>query len=87
MRVLGATLQRVGLLIVGGTLLAGFVVAAYALGDGLHRLAGGELVGEKEVFEHLILYPVAAAMAGGVAAIVGLVLIYVGDGTQSQAMP
>lgn len=84
MRVLGATLQRVGLVIVVGALFAGLLVAVYALGDGLHRLSQGELVGEKETLKRLLLYPIGAAMAGGVAAVAGLVLMAVGDETSGS---
>ena len=84
MRVLGATLQRVGLVIVVGALFAGLLVAVYALGDGLHRLSQGELVGEKETLKRLLLYPMGAAMAGGLAAVAGLVLMALGDETSGS---
>ena len=78
-RILGPAVERVGLYILGVAYSGGLVVALYALGDGLHRWSDGQLSGVTDAVKRLLLYPIVAAMAGGVAAIPGLVLMFVGD--------
>jgi len=85
MRVFGVMLQRVGRVIAVGAFLGGLALAVYALGDGLHRLAEGELSGEKEALKRLVLYPAGAAMVGSLAAVVGLVLMYLGESTRNSS--
>jgi hypothetical protein len=96
-----AALERTGLTIAAVALGGGLVVGLYAFGDGLHGFSDGRLSGVVDALRHLLLYPIVAAFAGGVAAVPGVVVMYAGHrlkerglatepesvGTSSQAMP
>jgi hypothetical protein len=59
-------------------LVAGLAVAGWAVAGGVHALVDGQL-GEKAAAERLALIPIGACVAGGVAALPGLLLAYFGD--------
>ena len=69
---------RGGMVLAAVALAAGLAVAGWALAGGLHALIDGQL-GEKAAAERLALIPIAACVAGGLAALPGLLLAYLGD--------
>lgn len=77
--ILGRTLDRLGLVIVCIALFAGVVLALYVLADGVRKLADGDLSGLTDALARLLVYPVAAAAAGGLVVAVGVFLMYLGD--------
>jgi hypothetical protein len=66
------------MLLAATALVAGLCVAGWALAGGVHALVDGQL-GEKAAAERLALIPIGACLAGGVAALPGLLLAYLGD--------
>jgi hypothetical protein len=78
-RLLGSALLRAGYLITAGALLGGLLLAAYLGTEAVHRLAYGEYPGEKDAVEHLLLFPLGAAIAGTIVAILGLILTLLGQ--------
>jgi hypothetical protein len=69
---------RGGMLLAAAALVAGLAVAGWALAGGLHALIAGQL-GEKAAAERLALIPIGACAAGGIAALPGLLLAYLGE--------
>jgi hypothetical protein len=78
-RLFGEIALRTGKVIVVAALVGGMGFAAYAIAAGLHALVDGQLLGEKQVLERLALIPIGAVVAGGVAALPGVFLTYLGD--------
>jgi len=76
MRTVGVVLFRLGRAIAFGAIVAGLLLAAYALAAALNRLHDEGFAGAKEALTHFLLYPVAAAVAGGLVAVSGVVLMY-----------
>jgi hypothetical protein len=68
---------RGGMVLAAVALVAGIAVAGWALAGGLHALIDGQL-GEKAAAERLALIPIGACVAGGIAALPGLLLAYLG---------
>ena len=85
MRTLGVVLRRLGLVTAGGGFVCGLLVALYALFDAIDRLAHHRLGDVTRALERLVLYPLCAALAGSVVAVIGLVLMYAGDRTLDRA--
>lgn len=83
MRLLGFLLLRAGYLITAGALLGGLSLAAYLGAEAVHRLVYDGFPGEKDAVEHLLLFPVGAAVAGTIVAILGLILTLLGQSALS----
>jgi hypothetical protein len=66
------------MLLAAAALVAGLGVAGWAVAGGIHALIDGQL-GEKAAAERLALIPIGACVAGGIAALPGLLLAYLGD--------
>jgi hypothetical protein len=79
MRLLGSVLLRTGYLITGAALLGGLLLTVYLGTEAVHRLVYGEYPGEKDAVEHLFLFPLGAAIAGTIVAILGLILTLLGQ--------
>src|SRR5215211_7609178 len=79
MRILAVVLSRLGKAIAVGAIVAGLLLAAYALADGLGRLHEEGFSGEKEALKRLVGYPLGAAVAGSLVAVAGVVLMYLGE--------
>jgi hypothetical protein len=78
LRTLGRVVDRIGRFIVIVAICGGLAVALYALMHGLKMRSDAQLSGVTDALKRLLLYPLGAAMAGGVLATVGLVLMYIG---------
>ena len=79
LRILGRVVDRIGLFIVVVAGCGGLVVALYALLHGLAMVFDGQLSGMTDALKRMLLLPFVAAMTGGVVAIAGLGLMYLGD--------
>lgn len=78
MRRLGVALQFVGFVLAALALTAGLAGAAYLEGHALLMLLHQQVTAKEEKFERVFLQPLAALAGGGLAALPGVALLYLG---------
>lgn len=71
----------------GGALLVGSLVGAYALARALHHLVYVGFSGEKEAVKKLVLFPLGIVLVGSVVASLGLVMMFLADGALARRRP
>jgi hypothetical protein len=78
MRRVGVALQVLGFVLAALALTAGLAGAAYLEGHALLMLLHQQVTAKEEKFERVFLLPLCALFGGGIAALPGVGLLYLG---------